>query len=153
MKSWLTIDDIPVPLENRRFFEHDFSLIRGLPLTNVFGWRVAVMIWRPAEETTWGSTGIKRIVAPETIREYELQGRCGLVLSLGRDAYGGDFGDHKRFPNGAWVKVGDIIRWLPAESQISRYSFGLPERYVMLADITDDAICGDCADPSLVGAR
>lgn len=73
---------------------------------------------RPESITTAG--GMKLILAAQTRKEDEFQGRLGVVLALGPDAYQ----DTGKYPSGPWVKPGDIVAWPALENASGRYAFG-----------------------------
>lgn len=108
------------------------------------GWHVLCLQYvRPDAITTAG--GMKLILAEQTRREDAYQGRIGIVLALGPDAYA----DTVKFPSGAWCKVGDIIAWPPLESTTGRYPF----EGVTLCAITDDRIVFTACDVSKMVGR
>lgn len=98
---------------------------------------------RPDAITTAG--GMKLILAEQTRREDSYQGRIGIVLALGADAYS----DTGKFPSGPWCKVGDVIAWPPLENVSGRYPF----EGVTLAAITDDRVVFTGCDPAKMVGR
>lgn len=60
------------------------------------------------------------ILASQTLKEDAHQGRVGIVLALGPDAYA----DETKFPAGPWVAVGDVVAWPALENASGRYPFG-----------------------------
>jgi hypothetical protein len=81
------------------------------------------------------------IVAGQTHDEDKYQGRSGLVLALGPDAYKGD-----RYLSGAWVKPGDWAAWPALENAANRMSYA----GVVLTVIPDDKLVMRGIDPALV---
>lgn len=55
----------------------------------------------------------------QTRKEDQYQGRCGIVVALGQDAYK----DEAKYPRGPWVQFGDIVAWPALENASGRYSF------------------------------
>jgi len=105
------------------------------------GWHVLVMQYiRPEGTRTRG--GI--ILAAQTLKEDEYQGRVGLVLALGPDAYA----DRTRYLNGQWVRPGEWIMWPKLSEHVARISFGpvtlavLPDERVLLTGVDPDVALG-----------
>ena len=65
------------------------------------GYRLLVAL--PQIKETYGDTGI--VKAQSEIKNEELSSMVVQVVDMGPDAYG----DEKRFPNGAYCKVGDFV--------------------------------------------
>jgi hypothetical protein len=108
------------------------------------GYNVLVLQYvRPETVTTQG--GMKLILAHTTQKEDQYQGRVGIVLTLGPDAYG----DEAKFPNGAWVQPGDVVAWPALENASGRYAFGGQT----LAVIPDDRLVLKGCDLSLMVGR
>jgi hypothetical protein len=85
------------------------------------------------------------IFSGATLREDSLQGRVGIVLALGPDAYT----DTAKFPSGEWCKVGDVIAWPPLENVSGRYPFG----GAVLCAMTDDRVVFTGVDVSKMVGR
>ena len=98
---------------------------------------------RPEVVTTSG--GMRLHLAAQTRKEDEYQGRVGVVLALGPDAYS----DTAKFPSGPWVAVGDIVAWPALENASGRYAFGSGT----LAAITDDRLVFRGCDPKQMVGR
>ena len=106
------------------------------------GWHVLVLQYtRPENTRTAG--GI--ILSAATLKEDEYQGRVGLVLALGPDAYA----DRSRYPNGAWVKPGDWIAWPRLAEASSRMAMG----NLTLAVLADERVILSGVDPNAALAR
>jgi hypothetical protein len=113
-----------------------------LPVPN--GYNVLVLQYvRP--ETIRTAGGMSLILAATTQKEDAFQGRLGIVLALGADAYQ----DSVKFPNGAWVQPGDIVAWPALENASSRYPFGGQT----LAAIPDDRLVLKHCDLALMVGR
>jgi len=90
------------------------------------GWHLTVLQYvRPEGTKTKG--GI--ILSGMTLKEDEYQGRVGLVLALGPDAYA----DRTRYPNGPWVQPGDWIAWPRMAEAAAKIAIG-PLTLCVLAD-------------------
>lgn len=84
------------------------------------------------------------ILAASTLREDAYQGRIGVVLALGVDAYT----DRAKYPTSPWCKVGDFVAWPALENAAARYPFD----GATLACITDDrVVLKDCDPERMVG--
>ena len=98
------------------------------------GWHILVLQYvRP--QTSKG--GI--LFADQTKREDVYQGRVGLVLAMGPDAYRGD-----KFASGPWCKPGDWIMWPAVEAAARRFNYG---EGTTLALVTDDSVLATGLDP------
>jgi len=102
------------------------------------GYRILIALPQ-ADETTEG--GI--IKANETIRIEEIGSVCGLVMAMGPDCYM----DIKRFPSGAYCKVGD---WVLMRSY-SGTRFAIDGEEVRL--VNDDSIEAVVDDPRGISRR
>ena len=102
------------------------------------GYRILIALPQ-ADETTEG--GI--IKANETIRIEEIGSVCGLVMAMGPDCYM----DIKRFPSGAYCKVGD---WVLMRSY-SGTRFAIDGEEVRL--INDDSVEAVVDDPRGIAKR
>lgn len=107
------------------------------------GFHVLCLQWVRGESVQVGS--MKLILAESTRREDQYQGRLGVVLALGPDAYS----DTVKFPSGPWVKVGDVVAWPALENASGRYAFGSGT----LAGITDDRLVFRGCDPAMMVGR
>ena len=106
------------------------------------GWHVMVLQYiRPEGTKTAG--GI--ILAAQTLKEDEYQGRVGLVLAVGPDAYA----DTARYPGGAWVKPGDWVAWPKLSEASSRIAWGP----ATLAILQDERVILTGVDPDAALAR
>ncbi len=136
----MTIDDIDLPADVREKAGHLLASLAGKPLPQPTGWHVLVLQYvRP--DSIVRPSGVKLYTAPKTQAEDEYQGRCGVVLAIGPDAYVGD-----KYPSGPWCKVGDWVSWRNMESAASRIGYC----GVVLARLTDDTIVDVGIDPTLV---
>ena len=137
----MTIDDLDLPADVLAKAGHLIDKLRGKPLPQPTGWHVLVLQYiRPDAITT--ASGMKLYTAPTMQREDEYQGRCGLVLALGPDAYG----DQVKFGSGPWCKVGDWVSWRNMESAASRITYA----GTTIARLADDTIVDVGIDPALV---
>jgi hypothetical protein len=82
--------------------------------------------------------GQKFYYAEVTKKEDEYQGRMGIVLALGPDAYR----DPVKYPTGPWVQPGDAVIWptLTGASQRTKHH-GL-----VIAFLQDDQLVGKAVD-------
>ena len=64
------------------------------------GYKVLVAMPQAEEKTEGGI-----LKASQTLKDEEVSNICGYVLKMGPDCYK----DDKRFPSGAWCKVGDWV--------------------------------------------
>lgn len=88
------------------------------------------------------------LFADKSKSEDKWQGRVGLVLALGPDAYS----DTAKFPSGPWCKPGDFIVWPAVEAATSRIEYGqrgASERAVLVM-IPDDRVLLTGVDPEIV---
>jgi hypothetical protein len=79
--------------------------------------------------------------ADQTRKEDEYQGRVGLVLRLGPDAYR----DTAKYPSGPWVKVGDWVTWPALENVAQRQKY----HGLILGFLPDDRLVGIDVDPAV----
>ena len=137
----MTIDDIDLPADVREKAAHLIDKLRGVALPAPTGWHVLVLQYvRPDSFRTSG--GVQLYTAPTSQKEDEYQGRCGLVLALGPDAYA----DKAKFLSGAWCKPGNWVSWRNMESAASRITYA----GVVIARLADDTIVDVGIDPALV---
>lgn len=127
----MRIEDIPQVARERA--PHLIEHLAGLELPEPTGWHVLVLQYVRPEKV--GSL----FLAEQTRREDEYQGRVGLVLALGPDAYA----DGAKFQNGAWCKPGDWIVWPPMEQAATRFRYGK----AVLALLNDDRVLLTGVDP------
>lgn len=137
--DFVTIDDI-LPAATLDKVAHLIEHLRGKPLPRPTGYHVLVLQYvRPDTIKTAG--GLQLYLADRTRKEDELQGRVGLVLALGPEAYA----DPARYPRGAWVKPGDWVMWPPLETAATRFSYAR----ATLAELPDDRIINVLPGPEL----
>ncbi|WP_376956369.1 hypothetical protein ABNQ39_00125 (plasmid) [Azospirillum sp. A26] len=101
------------------------------------GYNVLCAVYIRPERTKGGI-----ILADQTRKEDEFQGRVGLVLALGPDAYA----DRNRYPGGAWVKPGDWAMVPSYENQAGKFKYG----DYLLFTVPDDRLTTVVADPAKV---
>jgi hypothetical protein len=130
-----------LPAETLAKFSH---LLEGKPADLQFpdptGYHVMVLQYvRPEAKTLAG--GQRLYFADKTRTEDEFQGRVGLVLALGPDAYR----DPSKYPSGPWVRPGDTVIWPTLETAAQR------QRYhgLVIAFLPDDRVVGVGVDPAL----
>lgn len=132
-----------LPPEAQASASHLLALLAGAALPQPTGYHVlAVQYIRPQKS----SGGI--IFADKSKSEDKWQGRVGLVLALGPDAYS----DTAKFPSGPWCKPGDFIVWPAVEAATSRIEYGqrgASERAVLVM-IPDDRVLLTGVDPEIV---
>jgi hypothetical protein len=114
---------------------HLLQMVKGIALPHPTGFHLLVLQFvRPAK--------VGSIIMAETSKKEDVwQGRCGVVLRFGPDAYR----DETKFPAGAWCEVGDWVIWPPIESAAARLAYG----DAVLALIPDDRVLVTGADPFL----
>lgn len=119
-------------------------LLEGKPADLDFpdptGWHVMVLQYvRPESKAVAG--GGKLYFPDQTRKEDEYQGRVGLVLAVGPDAYK----DPAKFPAGPWVTPGDWVAWPALESAAQR------QRYhgLIVAFLPDDRIVATGVNPAV----
>ena len=137
----MTIDDIDLPDDVLANFGHLVDKLRGKPLPRPTGWHVLVLQYVRPDQTTTAS-GFKLYVAPTTQKEDAYQGRCGVVLAVGPEAYA----DKSKFSGAPWCKPGDVVSWRNMESAASRIGYA----DVVIARLADDTIVDVGIDPTLV---
>ena len=69
-------------------------------LPDPMGYKLLVAMPQAEEKTEGGI-----VKATQTIKDEEVSNICGYVLKMGPDCYK----DDKRFPSGAWCKIGDWV--------------------------------------------
>lgn len=128
-----------LPAEALAAFAH---LLEGkspdLEFPDPTGWHVMVLQYvRPDAKTLPG--GQRLYFADKTKQEDEYQGRVGLVLAVGPDAYR----DPVKYPGGPWVRPGDWVLWPTLETAAQR------QRYhgLVIAFLPDDRVVARSVDP------
>jgi co-chaperonin GroES (HSP10) len=74
----------------------------GASLPRPTGYNILVGVYVRPEKTAGGV-----YITPRTRDEDRYQGKIGLVLALGPEAYA----DDDRFPDGPWCRIGDWVMW------------------------------------------
>lgn len=104
------------------------------------GWHVMVLQYvRPDGKALAG--GGRIYYADQTRKEDEYQGRVGMVLAVGPDAYR----DPVKYPSGPWVRPGDWIGWPALESAAQRQKY----HGLILAFLPDDRVVCVRVDPAV----
>ena len=139
----LTTDEIVLTPETRVMASHLLEKLEGVPLPTPTGWHVLVLQWvRPDVIKSSSSSNAFQLYVSETVqKEDQYQGRCGLVLAVGADAY-----KDPKFLGGPWCKPGDWVSWRNMESAASRLTYN----GVVIARLADDTIVDTGIDPRLV---
>lgn len=130
-----------LPAEALAKYRH---LLEGVPPDAEFpeptGWFVMVLQFvRPDGKTLAG--GQKLFFADKTRDEDKYQGRAGVVLALGPDAYA----DRSKYPRGPWVKPGDQVLWPTLETAAQRQTY----HGLILAFLPDDRLVATRVDPEV----
>jgi hypothetical protein len=127
----LKVNDLPADVLEK--VKHIVAEMGDVELPEPCGWFVLVLQYvRPAK--------VGNLFMPNQTRQEDIyQGRTGVVLAVGPDAYTGE-----RFTSGAWVKPGDLVLWPPVEAAAARFSYG---RDVTLALLNDDRVLAKNVDP------
>ena len=115
--------------------KHILAPLDGMELPTPAGYYVLIAQWAKPEKV--GSI----IIAHQTRDEDKYQGRAGVVLAVGADAYKGE-----RYPGGAWCKAGDFVAWPAMENAANRMTYG----GVVLTVIPDDRITLVGIDPAML---
>lgn len=124
-------------------FQHLLDRMKGTDVPEPTGYHVLVMQYVRPDTIKTGS-GFTLHVAGKTQREDEYQGRVGLVLAVGPDAYK----DTVKFPGGAWCAPGDTVLWPPVESAATRFKYGgKAGEQTVLALLPDDRILARGVQP------
>ena len=128
-----TLDKVKhiVDLEIDATTKHRF---RDVELPSPTGWHILVLQYVRPDRV--GSI----IMADKTRDEDKYQGRVGIVLDLGPDAYT----DEDKFPTGAWCQPGDWIMWPAVEGAARRFAYG---KDAVLALVNDDSVLAVGVDP------
>lgn len=128
----MKISDLPA--EVLAPVHHLLGEIEGVDLPTPRGWHVLALQYVRGEASKGGI-----LFSDQTKKEDVYQGRVGLVLALGEDAYKGD-----KFSSGPWCKPGDWIIWPPVEAAAARFAYGKDVTLVLLAD---DRVLATDIDP------
>lgn len=114
--------------------KHLTDKIGDIDLPDPTGWYVMVLQYvRPDK--------IGSLIMPEKAKQEDVyQGRVGVVLAVGPDAYA----DKNRFMSGPWCKPGDCVLWPPVEAAAARLSYG---EGVTIAFLNDDRVLATGMDP------
>ena len=114
---------------------HMLEPLKGITLPTPGGWYILCAQYvRPAK--------VGAILMPDRVRdEDKYQGRCGIVLAIGPDAYRGD-----KYPSGPWCKVGDWVAWPAVENAASRMEYA----GVTVTAIPDDRVVLIGVDPERI---
>ena len=120
---------------------HLRELLAGQSIPAPTGWHVLVLQYIRQQKV--GSI----IMSDRTRTEDEYQGRVGLVLALGPDAYS----DKVKFGSGPWCKPGDWIVWPAVEAATSRFAYGprVNGERAILTLVSDDRVLATNVDPAL----
>lgn len=117
-------------------------LLEGKPADLEFpdptGWHVLVLQYiRPKERALVGG-GVLHL-PDSVVREDEFQGRVGVVLAVGPEAYR----DVGKYPGGPWCKPGDWVLWPAVENGAMR------QRYhgLVVGLLADDRVVAVGVDP------
>ena len=130
----MKITELSLSAEALAKASHLVDKLAGIELPAPTGWHVLVLQYVREDRSKGGI-----IFADKTKQEDVYQGRVGLVLAVGPDAYRGD-----RFPGGAWCKAGDWIMWPAVEAAARRFAYG---EGITLALVTDDSVLATGLDP------
>ena len=122
-----------LPAESLEPVKHIVASLGDVELPNPTGWHVLVMQYVRPEKV--GSL----FMSDQTKQEDKYQGRYGIVLALGPEAYA----DKQKFGE-AWCKPGDWIAWPAIEGAARRFSYG---KDVVLALVNDDSVLATGIDP------
>lgn len=135
----MKLESVPLDAATEAAFAHLLDPLRGIEIPDPTGYYVLVLQYiRPeSRKTAGGGT----LYLPEVaLKEDVYQGRCGLVLAVGPDAY-----LDPKFISGRWCDPGDVVVWPPLENASTRLKYGQS----VLALIADDKIILTGADPAL----
>jgi hypothetical protein len=139
----LRIQDLNLPT-TRGPYGHDLDVLSDYDLPDPVGWNILALQYRIPERLDSGL-----YVAYEARKNDEWQGRCGMVLALGPDAYR----DRDKYPTGPWVKPGDMILWSMSEATVTRFTFGTAQEAAVLCTIYDDKVTSVNVDPTLANRK
>lgn len=110
----------------------------GPVLPTPTGYNVNVIMFQPPKVTRGGIE-----LTDTTLREDRYQGKVGLVVGLGPDAYQ----DSKKFPTGPWCKLHDWVIFPAYLDSARKFTWnGLVDILV----IHDDKVDGVIADPVML---
>lgn len=112
-------------------------------LPDPVGYYMLVALPTPAERTEKG------IIIPDAVNERERAATVvGKVLAMGPDCYT----DTRKFPNGAWCKVGDTVLFTRYSGMRFKSLDMESEDLVEYRILTDDGIAATVPDGATVGA-
>lgn len=98
------------------------------------GYNLLVVMFRPPEKTASGF-----IIPHKTLGEYRYQGKVGLIVGVGPDAYQ----DKSKFPSGPWCKLHDWVIF-PAYLDSSRkFTWNANVDIIVMHDDKIDAVIDD----------
>lgn len=123
-----------LPADTLEQVKHIVADLGDVELPNPTGWHLLVLQYVRPKKSAGGI-----IFADQTKQEDVYQGRTGVVLAIGPDAYKGE-----KFTSGAWCEVGDLVLWPPVEAAAARFSYG---KDVTLAILADDRVLATGIDP------
>jgi hypothetical protein len=138
----MRLSELGLPAETLAKVEHlvGGAGVMDMPLPEPTGWFVLVLQYTRTEAKVLPG-GAKIYFAESTKKEDVYQGRVGLVLAVGPEAYA----DKAKYPRGAWVRPGEWVTWPALSSAPARMQFG----GLLLAFLPDDALVGVNVDPVL----
>lgn len=128
----MKVNDLPADVLAR--VKHIVADIGDVDMPEPCGWFVLVLQYVRPQQSAGGI-----LYADKTLQEDIYQGRTGVVLAVGPDAYSGE-----RFTSGPWVKPGDLVLWPPVEAAAARFAYG---HGVTLALLNDDRVLAKGIDP------
>lgn len=135
----MRLSDLPAGVLAK--FEH---LLEGVPPDAEFpeptGWHVMVLQYIRPEGKRLSGGGVLYF-ADKTKEEDKYQGRAGLVLALGPDAYA----DRVKYPGGPWVQPGDLVLWPALETAAQRQTY----HGLVLSFLPDDRLVARRVDPEV----
>lgn len=135
----MKLSDLNLPAETLVLIKHLVEGKEDLELPEPKGYQVMALQYVRPDKT---STGI--YLSNKTTDEDKWQGRCGLVLGLGKLAYSDK--------DEVACKAGDWILWGKLENSATRTAFGrqTDKELASLVFINDDRILATVSDPMLV---
>ena len=129
----MRVDDLPTEIWPKA--GHLLEPLRGVELPRPAGYFVLAVQWQRPEKTRGGI-----ILSSKSTDEDKYQGRTGVVIGVGDDAYGGE-----RFRK-PWCKVGDWIAWPAMENAACRMEYA----GAVVTALPDDRVVLVGVDPLLV---
>jgi hypothetical protein len=133
----MKIDDLNLPPAATAKIAHLLVKLKDVQLPRPGGYYILAVQWVRGEKIA----GTSLFAAEVTKREDKYQGRSGLVIAIGPDAYRGD-----RYPSGPWCRVGDWIAWPAMENAAARMEYA----GVVITTIPDDRVVLIGVDPEIV---